>query len=312
MDGLWCGGVLMYELVWKRRSSIAKSSVVSKFTAVALKTSALTCASLSASSNGDSASGYFADEALLPLVTTVLPGLVALAAAICITISFRHVNTAAFHAFLLIVSALPYASSSCAIFSQCSSSTPVSRSACASSLRTDCTQPSSTATPCATRSTARPGPARSPCRPALRDPDQAARRRALHVDSDGLLYTEAPPLHKFKRESADGDPYSQAERAADAVGRRVLTLPTPLSFLPCGSGHGAEGRSHRKARRQSEMDERASRTSGVSVVVDIVVTEEQCEELPCRAEDDFSFEEDPGSSGSQGSGSPKGRTHEEP
>lgn len=156
------------------------------------------------------------------------------------------------------------------------------------------------------------GPSPLAVSPALRDPDQAARRRALHVDSDGLLYTEAPPLHKFKRESADGDPYSQAERAADAVGRRVLTLPTPLSFLPCGSGHGAEGRSHRKARRQSEMDERASRTSGVSVVVDIVVTEEQCEELPCRAEDDFSFEEDPGSSGSQGSGSPKGRTHEDP
>ncbi|GAA5946658.1 hypothetical protein JCM3775_001136 [Rhodotorula graminis] len=73
VDGLWCGGVLMYELVWKRRASLsARSSVVDAFTAVALKTSALTC-------------------------------LVALAAAICITISFRNVDTAAFHAFLFVV-----------------------------------------------------------------------------------------------------------------------------------------------------------------------------------------------------------------
>ncbi|GAA5910270.1 hypothetical protein JCM8208_003490 [Rhodotorula glutinis] len=254
VDGLWCGGVLMYELVWKRRASLAKSSVVNAFTAVALKTSALTC-------------------------------LVALAAAICITISFRNVDTAAFHAFLFVVSCLPFSSSSCAIFTLIHRNT----------LRDSLDRASGPVTPAVT--------------PALRDQDAAARRRTPHLDSDGLLYTEGAPTQEAKRDSADADSYSREERAADVGEQRVLTLPTPLSLLPWGCGSGGEqGRARKKARRQSEAEERASRTSGISVVVDVVVTEEQClEPLAYTAEDDFSVEGDIGSSGSQSSGSPKSR-----
>ncbi|KPV76477.1 uncharacterized protein RHOBADRAFT_52480 [Rhodotorula graminis WP1] len=73
VDYMWCGGVLAYELVWRRRTRVVRSNLVSAFTALALKTS------------------------------HPAPGLFTIAGAICITISFRNVDTAAFHAFLFVV-----------------------------------------------------------------------------------------------------------------------------------------------------------------------------------------------------------------
>ncbi|GAA5910273.1 hypothetical protein JCM8208_003491 [Rhodotorula glutinis] len=82
-DAIWCASVLMWELVWKRRGFLAQSSVVNVFTAVALKTSALIC-------------------------------FLALAGAICMSIAIANGSGPAYHAFFVMTSCFPFASSATA------------------------------------------------------------------------------------------------------------------------------------------------------------------------------------------------------
>ncbi|BGP38480.1 hypothetical protein JCM10449v2_002414 [Rhodotorula kratochvilovae] len=85
MDALWCAGVLMYELAWKRRALLVRSSVVSAFTALALSTSGLIC-------------------------------LFTVAGALSMTVSFATHNIRAFEVFNLFASLFPFASCACTCF----------------------------------------------------------------------------------------------------------------------------------------------------------------------------------------------------
>lgn len=79
IDYMWCGGVLAYELVWKRRTRVVRSTLVSAFTALALKTSVFIC-------------------------------LGTIAGAICISIAHAESSARAYQAFNFFACTFPFAS----------------------------------------------------------------------------------------------------------------------------------------------------------------------------------------------------------
>lgn len=149
------------------------------------------------------------------------------------------------------------------------------------------------------------GPGAVAALPAWREPRSATARRSAHLDANDLLHIDSAVAYDGKRDGADGDPYSREERAVELTERRVLVFPAPLAVLTRGSGHGEARRERKQARRKSEVEERAARTSGISVVVD-VVQQEECEELPYAVDDIVGISDDPGTSGSQDEGSLEG------
>ncbi|GAA5946661.1 hypothetical protein JCM3775_001137 [Rhodotorula graminis] len=86
VDYMWCGGVLAYELVWRRRTRVVRSNLVSAFTALALKTSVFIC-------------------------------LFTIAGAICISIAYAQSNAGAYQTFNFFAVTFPYASSTGACIS---------------------------------------------------------------------------------------------------------------------------------------------------------------------------------------------------
>jgi len=95
---MWCGGVLAYELVWKRRTRVVRSTLVSAFTALALKTSVFICAPCAPSRLPE-------PVASLTLLHA-LAGLGTIAGAICISIAHAESSARAYQVRLSPASSL--------------------------------------------------------------------------------------------------------------------------------------------------------------------------------------------------------------
>ncbi|TNY18530.1 hypothetical protein DMC30DRAFT_50115 [Rhodotorula diobovata] len=220
-----------------------------------------------------------------------------MAGAACITVAYATSDGTAYNAFAFFACTFPFASSPGACVSLLHRN--ALRAAHESTLGAGPSPPQG-ATPPSARCACHGGDTRY-CK------SLSVAHTAAHVAELGPSAAARPP----DDEAAPAPHLSSVTGAAS----RDLAFPVALPLLRCGrcGGTGTRGRVDRageRARRKREVEERASRSSGISVTVEVQVTEEQAEDDFVPTEDGYHLveeeEEEEGGSppkarGSQGS-----------